>query len=65
MYPLHKTLPKSELEAAARRIPLLHLLPALSPNEELDVEWDDAGNLTVASGVTITERDFDEVADLA
>lgn len=64
MYPVHKTLARSELEAAARRIPCLKLLPALSPYDNMDLSWDEEGALTVAPGLAMTEGDFDEVADL-
>ncbi len=65
MYSRHKILSPSELEAAARRIPFLHLLPLLNTDEPLDVSWDEAGELTLAPGLEMTERDCDEVVFLA
>lgn len=65
MYARHKILSQSELEAAARRIPILHLLPLLNADEILDVAWDESGKLTLAPGLELMERDYDEVADLA
>jgi hypothetical protein len=64
MYPVHKSLPRCELEAAARRLPCLKLLPALSPNNFLDRAWDDAENLIVVADGTIAGGDFGAVADL-
>ena len=64
MYPVRKTLSRSELETAARRMPCLKLLPALSPDNRMDMACGESGNLTVVADMAITLGDFDEVTDL-
>lgn len=59
MYPCHKPLSQSRLQAVAQSLPRLPPIPVFCHNEALDVDWEESMEL-----LEILETDFDEVAIL-